>query len=136
MAIFIDTNIFVSFYNEADQNHNAAKNIISDIAAGKYGKPITSDYVFDEAVTVMLVRTKSLEHAVRLGQYILDSVQVAIVNSAILHTAWEIFRKENDEKMSFTDCTSRVFAEKFGIKNIATFDSAFKKVAGINVING
>jgi len=58
MAIFIDTNIFVAFYNEADENHSKAKKIITDIAEGKYGKALTSDYVFDEAVTVILARTK------------------------------------------------------------------------------
>lgn len=136
MTIFIDTSVFVSFYNEADQNHGKAKKIISDIASGNYGKPMTSDYIFDEAVTVMLVRTKSLDHAVRMGQYIMDSVQIAVVNNAVLYAAWELFRKGNKERMSFTDCTSRIFVEKFGIKTIATFDTAFRKTEGINVIDG
>ncbi len=134
MVIFIDTNIFVSFSNEDDHNHNKAKKIISDIASGKYGAPVTSDYIFDEALTVMLTKTKSIESAIKIGEYILTYVIIAVVNDIIINKAWEMFKKDNREKMSFTDCTNRVFVENFGIKNIATLDAAFKRIKTINVI--
>ncbi len=136
MAIFIDTNIFVAFYNEADENHSKAKKIITDIAEGKYGKALTSDYVFDEAVTVILARTKDLAKAVDMGEYIMHAVPIATVTKALLQYAWDIFRNENAQKMSFTDCTNRAFVQRLGIKKIATLDGAFRKAEGIEVIDG
>ncbi len=135
MGIFIDTSLYISFYNEKDQNHGKAKAVMSDVLEGKYGEQITSDYVFDEAVTVMLARTKNLEHAINTGENIRKSAAIVMISTAILNEAWEIFKNHNQQKMSFTDCTSRVFVENLGIKNIATFDSAFKKIKGINVID-
>ncbi|MBI4176391.1 MAG: type II toxin-antitoxin system VapC family toxin [Candidatus Aenigmarchaeota archaeon] len=136
MTIFIDANMFVSFCNSADQNHEIAKKIMSDILDGKYGSMITSDYVFDETLTVTLARTKNLDTAIAIGKFILSYTDVEPVNLGVLREAWEIFKNDNQQKMSFTDCTSRVFVEKLGIKNIATFDRAFKNIDGIIVVDG
>lgn len=40
---------------------------------GYYGNVFTSDYIFDESVTVTLVRTKEIKRAIALGEYILNS---------------------------------------------------------------
>ena len=135
MAIFVDTSVFVSFFNSDDQNHEKAKKIMSDIATGKYGEPLTSDYIFDETLTVMLTRTKKLHFAIEAGEYILAAYSIAAITQVVLQEAWEIFKNQNQEKMSFTDCTSRVFAENLGIRNIATFDQAFKKIERVTVID-
>ncbi len=57
MSIFLDTGIFVAFVNEKDRNHSRAVELVDDLRRGTYGIPYTSDYVFDEAVTVALART-------------------------------------------------------------------------------
>ncbi len=132
MTVFIDTSVFVAYYNKRDVHHERAVSILKEIDAGKHGKVFTSDYVFDEAVTVVLVRTKSVEKAIKLGEHLLKSdIDLLKVNSYVFREAWDLFKKV---KMSFTDCTNIVFMKIFGIGKIATFDEGFKKIPDIKVI--
>ena len=54
--IIIDTNVFYSFYNSSDRDHEIARDIYSKILDGHYGKPILLDYVFDELITLIQTR--------------------------------------------------------------------------------
>jgi len=65
--IFVDTGIFVAYVNKRDVNHKRAVEILEDIMRGKYGKAYTSDYVFDEAVTFALLKTKDVRKALNVG---------------------------------------------------------------------
>ncbi len=133
IAIFIDTNVFISYFNERDQNHRKAKKIIEDIFdKDKYGEAITSDYVFDESVTVCLVKTKSKKTTVKLGEKIINSTYMLNVSAPVFQMSWDLFKKL---KMSFTDCTNIILALTYGIKNMATFDKDFKKIDNLNVID-
>lgn len=41
--------------------------------------------------------------------------------------ALKLFKKFADQKVSFTDCTSSVLAQRYKIKNIFTFDKHFSR---------
>jgi predicted nucleic acid-binding protein len=58
--ILLDSSFIMAYSNEADVNHAKALSIIKDIERDKHGTPIITDYVFDEVVTVMLMKTKKL----------------------------------------------------------------------------
>ncbi len=136
MTVLIDSSVFVAYGNLDDVHHNRSKNIIEDIASKKYGKPFTSDYVFDESVTVALARTKDLDKAVKLGRLILESeVRLLIVDDIIFKEAWKLFERDNRQKMSFTDLTNIALMRTYGIEYIASFDEAFKKVKAIVVVD-
>ena len=133
--IFIDTNIFISYYNEDDENHKIAFKILEDIEKNKYGSAFISDYIFDEIMTVSLMRIKNKEKTIEFGSAILKSnIKILKVNQGIFKKTWQLFQNTNS-KMSFTDFTSLVFLKKFNIKYIATFDKDFKKIRGIHVID-
>jgi len=132
--IFIDSNIFISYYNEDDENHRLALNVIKDIEKNKYGATFISDYVFDEVMTVGLMRIKDKEKIIKLGSAILRSnIRILKVNKDIFKRTWQMFRGST-LKMSFTDFTNLVFMERFDIGYLATFDKDFKKIKGVNVI--
>ena len=106
---------------------------MKEIISEKYGKPFTSDYIFDESVSVCYLRTKSMELSKKLGEHILDSEIIFLkVEKTVFMEAWEIFLRN---KMSFTDCTNVSFLKLYGIAHIATFDKEFKKIKGISVVN-
>ena len=133
--IFVDSNVFISYYNEDDINHNLAIKILKDIEEFKYGNAIISDYVFDEIITVCLLRIKEKEKVIKLGLAILKSkIKIFKVNKDIFKKAWQLFQEYN-LKMSFTDFTNLAFLDLLGIDNIATFDKDFKKVKNVNVVN-
>lgn len=133
ISIFIDSNIFIAYYNERDENHPTAKKILNDIISGKYGKPFISDYIFDEVVTVCLLRTKSMELTKKLGEYLLNSEFTMLkVTDTIFINAWRFFSTFG--RMSFTDCTNVSFLKTYRITYIATFDKQFKKISGMKVV--
>ncbi|WP_457554992.1 type II toxin-antitoxin system VapC family toxin [Candidatus Pyrohabitans sp.] len=131
MPAFIDTSAIVAYYNSRDQHHTQAVEILSRAIKGEYGRLFISDYVFDEAVTVTLVRTKNLGLALMLGEVLLNSeIEILRVDEDAFTLAWEIFR---DAKMSFTDCTSLALMRLYGIPTIITFDRGFA-AHGIRVL--
>ena len=127
--IFVDTGIFIAYVNKRDVNHKRAVEILEDIMRGKYGKAYTSDYVFDEAVTFALLKTKDVRKALNVGRLILGGddlprfVEILFVDKAIFNKAWKFFQKY--EKLSFTDCTTIALMEEYEIDYIASFDSDF-----------
>lgn len=133
MAIFLDASVFYGYANADDIHHKEAKKIMEDVAGNKFGKSVTTDYIFDESVTVAL-RKASKNTATLLGNFILNSeILLAKVNKFVFHKAWEIFKYT--EGLSFTDCTSVAFMHMFGIEYIATFDKGFKNIKGIKVVD-
>ena len=73
LSIFIDTGVFVAARNRSDINHERAVELLRKALKGEYGGLYTSDYVFDEAVTVALVGTCPPRIALDIGNFILSS---------------------------------------------------------------
>jgi len=94
---------------------------------GEFGRVYTSDYVIAEAVTVALMRTRSHELAVDVGEYAIKSPRIVKlwVTEESFDAAWENFQKLKDRPMSFTDCASLALANKNNIGQIMSFDSGF-----------
>jgi hypothetical protein len=120
----------VAYYNERDVHHKKALELVKKSVDGYFGELFTSDYVFDEAVTVTLVKT-SVEKALELGEHILNSeITMLKVGEDAFSMAWKEFKKAD---MSFTDCTIVSLMRLNGIDRLMTFDEGFKKVQGIAI---
>ena len=132
--IFIDSSLIVADKIENDQHHKEAAKTMNDIATGKYGNPLISDYIFDEILTVIFSRSKKLPIAIETGQEIRNSVEIRRITESDFEDAWQIFKNQKNTKLSFTDCTTLALMLKEGIRNIATFDQDFSKIKEINVV--
>ncbi|MEM2874667.1 MAG: type II toxin-antitoxin system VapC family toxin [Candidatus Hadarchaeales archaeon] len=126
MAIFLDTCVLIAARNADDKNHARAKEIMRSVLKGEHGEIYTSDYVIDEAITLMLRRTRSLRLAIDMGDHVLSSPRIRKlwVTEDVFGRAWKLFKSQK-RPMSFTDCTSLALMEKNGIGKIASFDSDF-----------
>jgi len=137
MIIFIDSSAYIAYYNKRDRNHNKAVSLIKRIRDGELGPIIiyTSDYIFDEVLTTVLILTKDKNLAVKVGESIKTSkiTKIVKIDEEIFNKAWEIFKKYKDKLWSFTDCTSFVIMKKIKIKTAFTFDKHYKQ-AGFNII--
>jgi len=133
MGVFIDTGVFVAVRNADDKYHKRAKKLMRRALKGEYGTIYTSDYVFDEAVTVALVRTKRIDLAVDVGNYILLSprIKMIFVDQTIFREAWRIMQKYHDKMLSFTDATTLAIMQRYGIQYLMTFDTRFKGLAAV-----
>lgn len=132
--IILDTSFIVAFYNTRDENHKKAVKLMKDIIKGKYGNLYISDYIFDESVTVIFIRLKSLSRTIKICETIRKSARMVEVGKRIFEDAWKLFKTQRKTAFSFTDCTTLSIMKEKGIKNIATFDEDFKKIKEINVI--
>lgn len=129
MSIIIDTGIFVAFHNRRDENHERARQLIRSAAAGEHGLAYTSDYIFDEAVTLAAIRTGRQDIASSLGSMILGEgvpkfLLMLKVNDHAFQEAWGIFKKTG-RKLSFTDCTTIALSKIYGTDSVMSFDSDF-----------
>lgn len=133
MSIFLDTGIFVAFVNKKDRDHNRAVELVDEMRRGRYGIPYTSDYVFDEAVTVALARTRRLQISLNAGALILGSRESGIpalarmlrVDEQAFHEAWKSFRTHKKPGLSFTDHTCISLARAYAGGTIMSFDEGF-----------
>ncbi|MDJ0269286.1 MAG: PIN domain-containing protein [Aigarchaeota archaeon] len=95
--MFLDSNVFIAFYNKRDSNHTRAVELINMIANADLGTPYTSDYIFDEAVTTALARTGRMTIALNLGRMILGEitkpfVTMLKVDEDAFRMAWLFFK--------------------------------------------
>ncbi|KXB01146.1 hypothetical protein AKJ41_02580 [candidate division MSBL1 archaeon SCGC-AAA259O05] len=127
MSIFLDTGIFIAERNADDKRHSRGEELMKSILKNDYGKAYTSDYVVDEAITLMLMRTKRHKLATDIGEYVLDSPRIRIlrVTEEIFDSAWRKFRSFEESPISFTDCTTLALMEERRIEKLASFDSGF-----------
>lgn len=133
MSAFIDAGIFVAAYNTRDDNHSRAIDLVNNAIKGQYGSLSTSDYIFDEAVTLMLARTKNPEFAFGVGEFILGNPSRSIssfakfirVNEEVFSNAWIIFKRYAVKGLSFTDCTTVALMKREKIDALLSFDRGF-----------
>ncbi len=124
--IFLDSSFLVAFEVEGDTNHTKAAVLMREVVGLAYGPPVISDYVFDETVTVTLLRTRNLQKARLVGDSMLDAFRMLKVDDQIFRQAWQQFRRQKGTRCSFTDSTTVELLHRNGIRNIATFDEEFR----------
>jgi len=130
MSVFMDTGVFVAFHNTRDTNHNRALELLRSIVDGELGTAYTSDYVFDEAVTAALVRTRRSENALAVGRMILGELTAPFLailrlDDEAFKEAWRLFPQYAGRGLSFTDCSSITLMRTAGIESIVSFDADF-----------
>jgi len=131
MRLFADTGAWCALYDRSDVHHVRASTFLRELKEQKV-RLITSDYVIDEALTLLRFRAGHRE-AVEFGKWVLQSplVKVVRVDENIWRAAWEIFAKYADKAFSFTDCTSFAIMLRLGITNAFAFDHNFEQMGFI-----
>ena len=122
--LFVDTSAWFALANRQDPDHRAVRDLLNS----GHGRLVTSNFVFDETVTLCCYR---LGHNVasRVGEGIRRG-SVADLARATTHdeaTAWDLFRERADKQYSFTDCVSFVMMKRLGIERVAAFDDDFRR---------
>ncbi len=138
MKLFIDTGPIVAYYNTDDSLHDAAKQVFDDLASGvlEFSAIYTSDYIFDECITVIGARTKKYDLAIQLGNAILSSevIELIPIDDPVFKTAWQIYKVHKGSGLSFTDSSSIALMRSYDIQTIFTFDKHFLISKDINSI--
>ncbi len=129
--IFADTSFLFAYYNSEDKHHHSARDYFDNVVKSQtypLGFLLT-DYIFDELISLILVRTKNKTQAIFTGNSILNSQTLNLIylKEETISKAWTKFCRYLDKEWSFTDCTSMVFMEENGLQKVACFDDHFKQ---------
>ena len=126
--IFVDTSAWYASEVEDDVNHEQARKFLSQLASGRHGVAITTDYVLDETLTLLRSR-RGLPAAITFIDKIRKSKSIRVfwVNENIFEKALSIFRNKSDVAWSFTDCTSFALMKDLSLAQAFTFDSHFSE---------
>jgi predicted nucleic acid-binding protein len=125
LKVFIDTSAFCALAIPKDQNNSNAKAIHTKLQEQK-AIIYTSDYVLDESYTLLKMRgshTASVKFMDEIGK---SHINILRIDAHIETAAKAVFRKFEDKRLSFTDCTSFVLINQFGIEAVFAFDEHFK----------
>ena len=123
--IFVDTSGYYSLLVRNDDRHKAAGRVLSE-AKRRKRRFVTSDYVLDETLTLVKIRTES-RVALALLERIEQSSAIVLedINPFRLQAAKALFRKYWDHEFSFTDCTSFAVMRELKITDALTTDGHF-----------
>lgn len=133
--ILLDTGIIVARASAKDQHHARAVEIMNEIDEGKYGTLVITDYVFDEAMTLLLSRLGDVKAIAELGDKILSSGMLISTDTERFMSAWQIFKTQRKTRLSFTDCTILACCKITRIEVLATFDNTLGIASGMTIIN-
>ena len=75
--IIIDTNIYVAYLNQRDQNNKRARILVKKILTGELGIRFTISEVFSETASVLFKKTGNLEF-VKKAWNLIYSTQVCV----------------------------------------------------------
>ncbi|ELY64375.1 type II toxin-antitoxin system VapC family toxin [Natronococcus jeotgali] len=131
MTVFIDTGVFFAHHDVAAARHDAATDAMRAVLTGRFGQPYTSDYVFDEAITLTRTRTGSYDDAWTLGRRILgrgsypDRIELATITPELFEATLETFERYADHSLSFTDASTIALVEDYDLDAVLSFDDDF-----------
>ncbi len=125
--VFIDTSGFYALLVAADEQHPRAAQILKT-AAGRSARFLTTDYVLDETVTLLVARG----HRQLIAAFLrttLDSSACRIewTDAARFSETTTLLLKHQDRPWSFTDCLSFVVMKALHLRDALTKDVNFEQ---------
>lgn len=131
--ILIDTAGFLSLWDAADEHHRRAVQLQTELIR-KGRQFLTTDYIVDETVTLLLVRHSHAAAADFLATVMAsEALQVQWIDSDRFRGAATLFARHNDKRWSFTDCVSFALMRELKLMDCFTTDHHFRQ-AGFNVL--
>lgn len=122
--VFVDTSGWYAYTRADEPAHRGVRKALE----AWEGRLVTTDYVFDETVTLARVRL-GFAHAARIGETLLDPGVVELIRllPEDFEDAWELFRKNQDKKWSFTDCSSFAVMRRLRLSAAVATDRHFQQ---------
>ncbi|NJD52762.1 MAG: type II toxin-antitoxin system VapC family toxin [Candidatus Methanoperedens sp.] len=131
MSVFADTGAFLAYRNKKDKYHETAFKLFRNALKGKYGQIYTSDYIYDEALTLALVRTNNIDIAMDIAQVIQSPrIKMIFVDAGLLERSTKTFKQYSNRSLSFTDAVSIEIMNEFDIEKYLGFDAHFNGIVG------
>ncbi len=120
---FVDTGAWSALLDKKDPDHTS----VADAFRAYRGRLLTSNFVFDEAVTLARYRL-GWDVADKLGNALREQrvARLERVTPQDEAAAWSIFEQYRDKRYSFTDCTSFVLVRRLALPVCLAVDPDFR----------
>lgn len=135
--ILIDTGPLVAAVHPQDKQHERALGLLAAVSAGRYGQPLSTDYILAEGLTLIQVRVGRRDIADRFAalfsgakDHSVAALAVRSTGADILEEAIELHFQHYDRRLSVTDCSLVAHARRLQAV-IGTFDGRFAGVAPV-----
>lgn len=131
MSLFIDTGVFYALHDRDSSRHDAAVAAIKRVSTGEFGRLFTSEYVYDETVTLVRQRTGRFESAKRAGDRIRgagsfpQTFELLHVTESLFERTLEAFDRYDDQTLSFTDANTIALIDAYDVDAVLSFDDDF-----------
>ena len=120
----VDTSAWFAYANRHDPDHARIRQVLQKFQ----GRLVTSNFIFDETVTLCLYR---LGHhvAATVGDVLLDPTVVDLLRLTPddEQRAWALFLARSDKTYSYTDCTSFVLMRRLRLQRAIALDVDFQR---------
>lgn len=130
MTVLLDTSVLFAHHDADAGSHEVATRAMAAVLGGSYGQPLTTDYIYDEVLT--LARSRSdVETAKRLGRRIRgadefpSAIDLQFLGPEGFRRAVTVFEEYDDQDLSFTDATIISHMERKDVDFVLTFDDDF-----------
>lgn len=133
--VFVDTSAFVALRNRSEREHRAARAAIARLVSDR-AQLFTSNYVFAETYTALLVRLGRLE-AIEWGRRVRasEAIDLVRIDESLEEDAWSILESHADKAWSYIDATSFALIEREGSGEALAFDRHFAQ-RGLTLARG
>jgi predicted nucleic acid-binding protein len=134
MSVFVDTGVFYAHHDmDASRHETGVAALTHVLQAAEYGRVMTSEYVYDEVVTLTQKRTGSVADAVAVGRRLRgdgypDAIELLYSSATLFDAAVETYETYADQKLSFTDAMTVAMVEQHDIDAVLSFDDDFDGV--------
>jgi predicted nucleic acid-binding protein len=134
MSIFVDTGVFYAHHDRDASRHGVARAALRRVlTSAEYGRVLTSDYVYDEVVTLTQRRTDDTAAAVEVGRRIRgdgypDAIELLHASPQRFADAVEAYERYADHDLSFTDAMTVAMAAFHDVDAVLSFDDDFDGV--------
>lgn len=121
--VFVDTSAWYALIDRADPDHAAVSACLREFK----GALVTSNFVFDETVTLLRYRL-GWQPAHRFGECLRAGSLAHRVNVEARDedVAWSIFGRYQDHELSYTDCSSFALMQRLKLSTAVALDSDFR----------
>ncbi len=134
MSVFVDTGVFYAHHDTHASRHETAVTALTHVLReAEHGRVMTSEYVYDEVVTLTQKRTGSVADGIAIGRRIRgeeypDAIELLYSSPTLFETAVEAYETYADHDLSFTDAMTVAMSEYHGIDAVLSFDDDFDGV--------
>jgi len=134
MSVFVDTGVFYAHHDTDASRHDVGVAALSYVLqSAEYGRVLTSDYVYDELVTLTHRRTGSIDDGVEVGRRIRgegypDAIEMLHTSPARFEDAVATYERYAAHEFSFTDAMTVAMVNYHDIEAVLSFDDDFDGV--------